>query len=243
MDAQPFDITAEFLNQNRAFGAVVADADPQAPVPSCPGWTVDQLFRHVGRGNRWAAQIVADRRDSPLNPREVPDGKPPADPADALRWLDDGARLLVDAVATGPETEVWTFVGPRPASWWVRRRLHELVVHHADAVIAVGAEPAPDSALAADCLSEWLDLVTLMGPDRQETVHLHATDDGLGDTGEWMIRGKTWSHEHGKGDVAVRGPVTDLLLITTGRRAVGDTAATVFGSEALLADWLTGTKI
>ncbi len=39
----------------------IRTADPATPVPTCPDWTLKQLFRHVGRGNRWAAQIVADR--------------------------------------------------------------------------------------------------------------------------------------------------------------------------------------
>ena len=47
-------------------------------------------------------------------------------------------------------------------------------------------------------------------------MHLHATDDGLGPTGEWTIvndeDGVWWSHDHGKGDVALRGPARDLLL-------------------------------
>ena len=48
------------------------------------------------------------------------------------------------------------------------------------------------------------------------TLHLHATDDGLGPTGEWTIAndedGVNWSHDHGKGEAAVRGRATDLLL-------------------------------
>jgi len=43
--------------------------DPSAPVPTCPDWTLKQLFRHVGRGNR------RRRRSSPTR-----DGKPPEDP-------------------------------------------------------------------------------------------------------------------------------------------------------------------
>ena len=42
------------------------------------------------------------------------------------------------------------------------------------------------------------------------TIHLHATDA----PGEWMIErtpdGFTYAHGHGKGDVALRGPISDL---------------------------------
>ena len=238
------DFAAEFLEQDRSFGDLTLAADADTPVPSCPGWTVKQLFRHVGRGNRWAAQMVAERAQDNIDPTTVPNGKPPADAGGAQQWLHEGAQLLIDAVAdVGPDTEVWTFVGPRPATWWLRRRLHEVAVHHADAAIAVGADFTLKPELAADSLSEWLDVVHALAPQVDGTsVHLHATDDGLGEAGEWTIADGSWTHAHGKGDVALRGTATDLLLVTTRRRAVADTAIEVFGDQTVLATWLAGMK-
>ena len=43
--------------------ARITDGDLERPVPTCPGWTFRQLATHVGRGHRWAAQIVATRAD------------------------------------------------------------------------------------------------------------------------------------------------------------------------------------
>ncbi|MBS2079219.1 maleylpyruvate isomerase N-terminal domain-containing protein, partial [Mycobacterium tuberculosis] len=124
------DYAGAFLDENRAFAELFDGADESTPVPTCPEWTLRQLFRHVGRGDRWAAQIVRDRLESYLDPRTVEGGKPPPDPADAISWLHGGAQRLVDAVElTGVETPVWTFLGPRPANWWIRRRLHEVAVH------------------------------------------------------------------------------------------------------------------
>ena len=126
----PVDYAAAFLEENRAFSELFCNVDESRPVPTCPGWTLQQLFRHVGRGDRWAAQIVRDRLDNFLDPRSVEGGKPPPDPVDAISWLHGGARRLVDAVElSGVETPVWTFLGPRPANWWIRRRLHETSVH------------------------------------------------------------------------------------------------------------------
>jgi len=82
-----------------------------------------QLFKHVGRGNRWSAQIVAERLQEELDPRLVTDGKPPDDPDAAIEWLDGGVQLLLSAVdQVGAEARVWTFLGSRPAGWWIRRR-------------------------------------------------------------------------------------------------------------------------
>jgi hypothetical protein len=52
-----------------------------------------------------------------------------------------------------------SFFGPRPATLWLRRTLHDTTVHYADAALATGTafEVAPD--LAADAISEWLALL------------------------------------------------------------------------------------
>ena len=150
-----------FVAENRRLSELLRTADPEAPVPTCPGWGLRQLLTHVGRGHRWAAMIVRERADARVDIRTVPDGKPPADTEAAVGWLGDSARLLLDAVAaTGPEVPVWTFTGPKPAAWWIRRRLHEETVHRADAAIALGVPYTIEPELAADGVSEWLDLLT-----------------------------------------------------------------------------------
>ena len=246
------DTRAALIEETAAFGELIRGADPDTPVPTCPEWTLRQLFRHVGRGNRWAAQIVADQRDSPLDPREVPYGKPPEDPDAAIDWLNAGAQLILDSVdGVGAHTQVWTFLGPRPARWWIRRRLHEATVHRADAAIALGTDFELAPVLAADAIDEWFERVAVeTGPesaplDTGRVLHLHATDDGLGAAGEWTLTGTdngiAWSHEHGKGDVALRGPATDLLLAVVRRKTAADGGLEVFGDTAVWDGWLDRT--
>jgi uncharacterized protein (TIGR03083 family) len=250
------DYAAAFLDENRAFAELFRDVDESGPVPTCPGWTLAQLMRHVGRGDRWAAQIVRDRLDHYLDPRSVEGGKPPPDPADAISWLHGGAQRLVDAVElSGVETPVWTFLGARPANWWIRRRLHETAVHRADAAIATGSEFALDANIAADAITEWLERVAIQAGsagaplplEDGNTLHLHATDPGLGDAGEWTVGvdgdGITWSHEHGKGSAALRGGATELLLAIVRRVPVADTGIELFGEEAVWQNWLDRTPL
>jgi uncharacterized protein (TIGR03083 family) len=248
------DFRATLLEETRAFGDVVRDADPKTPVPTCPGWSMNQLFKHVGRGHRWSAQIVAERRFAPLDPREVRDGKPPEDPDAAIDWLNRGAQLVIDAVDhVGADTRVWTFNGPRPAGWWIRRRVHEATVHRADAVLALGGDFQLPSELAADAVTEWIDLATVSANLHQPplrrglTLHLHATDDGLGPTGEWTIThdedGLNWSHDHTKGEAAVRGSAVDLLLALTGRRSTADAGIEVIGDAGIWDAWLSQTSL
>jgi uncharacterized protein (TIGR03083 family) len=246
------DFRAALLDQTRDFGELIRSADESTPVPTCPGWTLKQLFRHVGRGNRWAAQIIADRRTEPLDPRDVRDGKPPDDPDAAIDWLNNGVQRIIDAVdRVGPETRVWTFLGGRPCGWWIRRRLHEVTVHRADAALALGLDYDLPPELAADGISEWIELMTVQAKPqspplpRGQTLHLHATDEGLGPTGEWTIvndeDGVGWSHDHGKGDAAVRGPANDLLLAIVRRRTAAEAGVEIFGDTAIWDGWLEHT--
>lgn len=249
------DYAEAFLEQNQAFGDVVRGADPATPVPTCPGWTFRELFRHVGHGNRWAAQMVAARADQELDHGAVDGSHPPSDPDDATRWLYDSAQRLIDAVEqAGPETPVWTFIGARPAHWWVRRRLHETVVHRADAELALGLDCTLAPELAGDAIGEWLERVAAQAGGNDlalpledgNTVHLHATDAGLGAAGEWTISADAgqikWAYGHSKATVALRGAATDLLLALTRRVPVADTGIVLFGDAAMWQRWLDHTR-
>jgi uncharacterized protein (TIGR03083 family) len=247
------DHAAVLIEQSRLLGELYRKADPATRVPTCPDWTLRQLVTHVGRGTRWAATIVRERADAYVDTRTVADGKPPPDLDGTVAWLEDSARSLLDAVAeTGADTPVWTFTGPRPAAWWVRRRLHEATVHRADAALAFGAHYDLSAEVAADGISEWLGLLEARpassGPvplDIGQTMHLHATDEGLGAAGEWLVHGDavalSWEQGHAKGQVAVRGRAVDLLLALMRRIPADDPGLEILGEHDLWHTWLERT--
>lgn len=251
------DTAQALIAENAAFADLLRDADLSIPVPTCPEWTLEQLMRHVGRGDRWSAQIVAEKLTEPLDPRTVAGGKPPAGRDNEIAWLHDGVRALIDAVTeTGAGTAVWTFLGLRPAAWWIRRRLHETAVHRADAALALGTEFTIDSGAAADGITEYLERVMIRaaendpawdgGPLREgQSLHLHATDAGLGAAGEWTIYGRKggmeFEHGHAKATVAMRGPARDLLLAIVRRGNASDLGLEIFGDAALWDTWLAHT--
>jgi hypothetical protein len=152
--------------------------------------------------------------------------------------------------------QVWTHLGPGPARYWARRMAHETAVHRADAQLAMGERPRIDPVTAADGIDEWLGLLAVLaaltaGEDRPslaglqgKVLHLHVTDEGVA-TGEWMIRptadGITVEPGHGKGDVAIRGPASDLLLLMMRRIPPGDSPAEVLGDAAVLDGLLAAT--
>jgi uncharacterized protein (TIGR03083 family) len=226
------------------------------PIPTCPEWTLRQLATHVGRGHRWAAEITRTRSDAFIPFREVPDGKLPADRGEQPAWLRAGAARIVDAVREAGSDLVWTFTGPAPAGFWLRRMAHETLVHRADAQLAAGTEPEPaiEADVAADAIDESLMLLARgFGGTGERTealpagagLHVHATDDGLGGRGEWTIRhdarGLIVEPGHGKGDAAISGPAASLLLVLLRRRPASDPAVTVYGNSAVLDGWLAST--
>lgn len=156
------DYRSALIDQNRLFTVTVLSAEPGTPIPTCPGWTMLQLMRHVGRSGRWAAQIISTNADISLDPRTVPDGRPPDDSDGAREWLLASPEVLLDAVEGigGEQVEVATFVGSRPARWWIRRLLHETTVHRADAALAVEQEYDLPPDVAADGIDEWLERLT-----------------------------------------------------------------------------------
>lgn len=251
------DFTTALIAETAAFAELLRNADLSIPVPTCPEWTLQQLMRHVGRGDRWCAQIVAEESMDYIDPRTVAGGKPPEGRDNEIAWLLDGPQKLVDAVAqTGAETDVWTFLGPRPAKWWIRRRLHEVLVHRADAAITLGVEFEVDPVLAADAITEWLERVVIQadeegpaGGDRPlgdgQSIHLHATEPDLGEAGEWTILGRpdgiAVDNEHGKATAALRGPARSLLLAVVRRRTAAQEGLEVFGDPDVWDTWLART--
>ncbi|GII57143.1 hypothetical protein Pth03_55320 [Planotetraspora thailandica] len=229
--------------------------DPSAPVPSCPGWTLAKLMRHLGIVHRWARHMVAERVETPLWTRDVTVALP-SDPGDYPGWLAEGGADLVAALReAGPGAPMWAWGTEQGSGFWSRRMLHETTVHRADVELALGREPYVEPATAANGVEELLANLLVAewtaGPLSElggsgETIHMHATgQDGDVFPGEWTITllpgTFTWTRGHAKGDVAVRGPVGDLLLLLYGRRTPGDGRLEVLGDRDLLGRWLDKT--
>jgi uncharacterized protein (TIGR03083 family) len=241
-------LLAELVSSTDTLADISSGADPATQVPTCPEWTLRQLITHVGRAHRWAATIVATQATEPIPFREVPDGRLPDDPAERPGWLQRGAAGLAETVSGAGTEPVWTHHGMGPASYWARRMAHETAVHRADGQITVGTQPVIDPVIAADGIDEWLGFGNEPGsPSRAlpegKVLHLHATDDGL--DGEWLIIGGpdgiTVQAGHGKGDAAVRGPASALLLLLLRRFPPNDPAVEVIGDRAVLDTWLAAT--
>jgi uncharacterized protein (TIGR03083 family) len=255
MTATPLDhdtYCAAVAEQITRLADVVETADLATPVPTTPGWDVQGVVKHVGVIQRWAAQMIRDGMQERLDFGAI-EGRAPADGQSWADWTRAGGDLLDRQLRGHPaDAPVWTWGPGGTVGWWARRLTYETFVHRADVVGALGGEPDLAPNLAVDGVDEFLGnllaaaaFAPAVGELRGEgeTIHLHATDAD----GEWMITltgdGFTVDHGHGKGDVAVRGAATDLLLLVYGRRSADDPRFERFGDAALLDRWRSLTAI
>jgi uncharacterized protein (TIGR03083 family) len=237
----------EALRQQGELLAEVADAaEPGTPVPTCPGWKLRDLLRHLGGVHRWATVYVTEARPRPMDgAEEAKVMAAPSDDAALVDWFREGHAKLVAALAAAPpDLDCWSFLpAPSPLAFWARRQAHETAIHRADAQ-SHGGEAAItpyEPAFAADGLDELL--LGFAGrrrrrrsddpaPDAEPAIlRLHATDAGA----EWLARigperveaSRDGGDPGDPGDPgwSVSGPASDLYLLLWNRR----------GTEGLLA--------
>jgi uncharacterized protein (TIGR03083 family) len=243
--------------QSALCAEALVGADLQLRVPTCPDWTLFELTQHVGQAHRMVTEIVA-RRATTMPDLSTLRAAAPEGTSGLLAWLRAGADELVETIrSAGPQTPIWSWTDDQSAGFWARRMAHETAVHRADIELALGREFALEPDLAADAISEWLSLLgspqaVQFRPELAELrgegqiLHLHSTDPGLGEAGEWIVRrtpsGPVWEHGHMKGDVAVRGAVVDLLLLLMRRVPASAASITVLGDASVLEHWLAHTR-
>jgi uncharacterized protein (TIGR03083 family) len=168
-------------------------------------------------------------------------GRPGTDDSDA------GGRPGTDdsdaGGGSGGPVMVATWAGQQPAIFWPRRMAIETALHRWDAQAARGDAAPVSTPLALDAIDELFEVIlpwrgTVDVAPEGTTVHLHATDVD-GGAGEWLVTfvsaGIAVEHAHAKGDLAVRGTASDLLLLLWNR--IGPERCEVFGDAGLLERW------
>lgn len=233
------DYAEAIRREGHALDAAARHAGINAPVPSCPEWTVADLVGHVGRVHRYVTRVVTERTPE-LRGEHWSAAEPPP-PGELLEWFAAGVDPLADTLrSAGPDAPAWSWTPDKSSGFWARRMANETAVHRHDAEQAGGRAEPITRELAVDGIDEFFDLVPhwphydkVRGAG--ETMHLHCTD---GD-GEWLARlepdGLVVTREHAKGDVAARGAASDLLLFLYGRVQLDE--LDVFGDAGVLTRW------
>lgn len=236
---------------------LVRDADPTTEVPTCPGWTLDRLIRHIGGNLRTVGLAIrtGEAVDRPAEQVASLDGPSEQDPAALDAWFAEAAAQYADALRdAGPDGEAQVWGIPWKTSAWGRRALHDVVIHRADVALALGAGYPLERDLAEDAVDEMLELFSglqAMGAvpaladlrGLESSIAIEAGDGGS----RWLIEfgedGFRWRRGEGAATVTLRGPLVDVLLVLY-RRLPPDTATVaVLGDAAVLDFWLARVSL
>lgn len=221
-----------------AVRAALAEGDPDAAVPACPGWSLRDLGLHVGNVHRWVRGAIVEGHPN------TPEVAGPGDRAGLLAWYDESSTELLDLLAgADPDAPCWSF-GPKPriVRFWFRRQAHEHAVHARDAHQALGAVAPIDPALALDGIDE---VVTMFFPRQVRLGRispLHSSLAVRADGGaRWVVAGDG-TEGLSLADAEVTGPAEALYLLLWRRIGLDDPRLTLDGDRTA-ADTVLGTAI
>ncbi len=200
----PIDHVEVLAAEGAAFIAAFSEGPRSSSVAACPGWDLIELAGHVGKIWIWTAQLVNDRASAP--PPMPAEPVPSSD--EIVGYLEDGLVALLDALRSCPQaTAMWGFgLRPRTEAFWRRRQALETLVHRVDAELAIGWASPVEPVVAADGVSEFLEVLQPrlyrgQDPPRGQ-LRVLATDTG-----------DSWTVGDAAGGVGtLTGSAPDLLL-------------------------------
>lgn len=235
------DFLAAIRRDSDRFYELAKGADPERRITSCPDWTVADLVWHLGEVHWfWATDVELRATDPGIIEADKPSRPSAYD--DLVSFGRAQATRLVQVLGdTSDDVAVWTWAladADHTVAFVRRHQVQEAAVHRWDLEDALTGAGAPiEAEAAADSVDEML-AVTLPWGVRADkplagTVHLHCTDT----EGEWFIAADGQvERTHAKGDVAVRGTASDLLLGLYARMPLAE--LDVIGDAALAQELL-----
>ncbi len=235
----------------RAEGTLLADAigeDLTLPVPSCPGWTIADVLRHLGLSVLWLSQLFDEKSLEPPVPLD-----PDIAPLDGelVFWLGAGiSELLHSMGGIDASDAAWASVGGQGAGFWARRVAMDLTIHRWDVQSVLGSPLPVHTVVAVDGIEEYFTtLIPTLGPivrtDPQGGKALfHATDLHERLLPCWFVcleNGVFSVKRVGSGpsapaaDVLLSGKASDILLLLWGR--LGTQNLEIQGDAGLVRKW------
>lgn len=226
------DYLNHFVEECEKFATLCASVLDHA-VPSCPGWTVQDLVEHLGSVHRRAAHRVGSDVDPTGYEISLP-----AESSAILGWFDEGWRHLYELFTEHPDDyPTWNWSGKNlTLGWMIRRQAHEAAIHRFDAELAhmgipsvsaitsLPAESIPfgfTPEFAVDGIDERLEVTIAsrrnLTSSLPGSLHMHATDFDA----EWTVTLKdgvmTIERGHQKADAAIKATASELYLWSWGR--------------------------
>jgi uncharacterized protein (TIGR03083 family) len=212
----------------------VATHDLDAAVPSCPGWTVTDLVRHVGH--------VYLHKVECMRQQAFPDPWPPdLEGEESIALLDRAyAALRAEFAERAPTDPAATFIDhDQTVGFWIRRMAQETVIHRVDAELALGQPiaPIPDD-LGADGIDEILTLFVGYASRKWPEEFEPALKDAAGRTVAVTAGSQSWLITATTAAIDVVGPEAQAVDGSTASAAAGSADTTVSGEPGAVLRWL-----
>jgi uncharacterized protein (TIGR03083 family) len=228
--------------------AAATRAGLEAPVPSCPGWTVTELLRHLSYVHDWAARHVREGLETTFerDPEAVVVASGPSGAQLVERYRESNQRLVAALQAADPGLRCWTFLpAPSPLAFWARRQAHETTIHRVDAELASGPVNPVTPEFAADGLDELLfgfcSPARMRRSQAERSLALVATDCDR----RWLVQadqaGMSVTAAPDPAQYELQGPAADLYLILWNRPA--GTGVTADGDSRVMDWWRQEVRI
>ena len=215
---------------SQQFAQLIAQGNLDAPVASCPGWTMRELAQHMCGTQRWATYAL-------INGERGEFQEAPAQREELLAYFNEGTRELLAASRTiDPQQPTWSF-GPQPrlSAFWTRRQAHEVTIHLCDAYASQGQSFEIPEALAIDGIEE---LGEVFFPMLVKTGRFAPLPQALvlaPKNSSTRVTLTTLVDTSGP-QVIVHGEAADLLLMLWGRKPLSELE--IEGDQALAEEFL-----
>lgn len=220
-------------SQANQFAELVRGGRNVGEIGACPGWTEVELVDHLGTIYRWVTMIVAQRRlvaPSAAERDALRDPNPTDRPGSVERFIRSRDALLRTLRAAPSTLRCWTtWPASSARQFWIRRMIHETVVHRVDLEFA-GRSTIDGSHLPSHLASDGIDEMLYGFATRYKNtlraskpVLLAMFDINAGQS--WTIRLSPGEPVLGRGespaaDTEVYAGSGDLLLLLWNRRTV-----------------------
>jgi uncharacterized protein (TIGR03083 family) len=234
--ARPPDFLTHLAAESARFLQVLGATPPDAPVPTCPDWTADDLLWHLGEVQWFWGTIVRDG----LTGEQAEQRKPgrPAGRNTLIEFYRRSSRDLGLALAAAaPDQAAWTWSDDHTVGFIRRRQAHEALIHRIDAELTAGDRTSMDPALSADGVDEALRVMfaALPGwatftPEPDRTLRVTVTDTA----DSWLVVLGTMTGSDG--GTSYHEPCIAVADTDPG----GEAAAMVSGAAHDLDCWLWG---
>jgi uncharacterized protein (TIGR03083 family) len=230
------DILSHLTTESTRFAEAIAIAPTTAPVPSCPGWTADDLLWHLGWVQQWWSVIVRDDLTGPEARQRV--GERPASRPGLLLFFAQASASLQQVLATAvPSSPAWTWSDDQTVGFIQRKQVHEALIHRVDAELTANSRTPLDPQLSADGVDEVLRVMysampgwATFTPEQGRTLRIRADDTG----DSWLLTMGRFTGTDPEDQVSYDEPDFDVAR----RDSEQPTSALITGSAADLDCWL-----